>query len=121
MLTMSFRDQFNMEIVYSLFKKKLQDGMNNKALIDVSHLRAIGKTTALVDFAKERRYAVIVPTRIEAERLREYFNYEGVFSQGDIISYGRGMNIPCVIDEGVKLERLLTNKVNVKTGYTKLY
>jgi aconitase B len=120
MLQMSFRDQFTIDIFYTLLKKKLHEAMSKKALVDISHLRAIGKTTALIDFAKERRFIVVVPTRLEADRLKEYYNYEGIFGQGDVIAF-RGTDIQCVVDEGVKVERLLMNKIDVVTGYTKLF
>ncbi|MED1125483.1 hypothetical protein [Bacillus atrophaeus] len=65
--------------------------------------RGVGKTTALVEFAKEMGLVVVVSHKSTAKYLRESFKYESIYSQSELYGLqGTGDDLKMVVfDEGV--------------------
>lgn len=100
--------------------KKLTEGLYAEQLVNITGMREIGKTTALVRFAIERDIPVLEPTDGVADLMRKRFHYEKIYSIGSI----RGLAgiTEVVIDEGVSLDLAKADGVKVITGYfNKLY
>lgn len=51
-------------------------------------IRCIGKTTALIKFAKKHRFAVIVGNEPIANALRKEYKYDFIYSQNQMSFYG---------------------------------
>jgi hypothetical protein len=98
--------------------ESLKKGEKEHKLIDVCNLRQIGKTSALISFARLNNYSAIVKNLNYA---REYADkhcsgYKNIYA--DSINSIRGLsNINVVVDEGVDVDRLIKNGFNVITGY----
>lgn len=99
----------------NILKNKLIAGKEQNKLIDVTGFRAIGKTRALIEFAKENNYIVIIPSKI---MVNEYtMEYENIYHQSDTRLRGTG-KIDCVVDEGVDINRVKNELgLNIITGY----
>jgi hypothetical protein len=65
--------------------------------------RGIGKTTALVEFAKVYGFNVITNDSRNARHMRDKFNYEKIYGQGESL---RGLSGDFVIDEVVDRSKL---------------
>ena len=98
------------EIVY----KKLLEGAIKNENVWMYGLRGIGKTTALIRFAKEFGYCVIVRNSIIANYLRDEFMYDYIYGEKDQI---RGIGKALVFDEGVNYKKLKSEGNNIVTGF----
>jgi predicted AAA+ superfamily ATPase len=97
------------EIVY----KKLLEGAIKNENVWVYGLRGIGKTTALIQLAKEFGFIVVVKSHILAHYLRDEFEYDYIFGEKDNIT-GLGKSI--VFDEGVDYKKLKKDGYKIVTG-----
>lgn len=97
--------------ITNILKNKLATGKEQNKLIDVTGFRAIGKTRALIEFARENDYIVITPSRMDT------IEYENVYLQSDTGLRGiRKTN--CVVDEGVDIDYVKDELgLNIVTGY----
>lgn len=106
----------NNKDVYTRIKEKLNQGLKENRLIYTQNLRCIGKTKALIEFAKENNLTVIEPC-ITNFFVKEY-NYKNIVSNN--INIIKGMNInQVVVDEGVfNIKELETKNIKILTGFT---
>lgn len=86
------------------------------------HQRVIGKTTALIEFAKEHKYIVVVNDDAIANGLRFEFNYERIVGMNRIhvSNIIDGLNKEIVFDECCKpelIEQLVNQGFKVITGF----
>lgn len=84
--------------------------------------RCIGKTTALIEFAKKHRFAVIVGNEPIANALRKEYKYDFIYSQNQMSFYGISIdNKPArfVVDECVDHDKIkpIIDRDLVVTGY----
>ncbi|MED3440308.1 hypothetical protein P4393_12655 [Bacillus subtilis] len=65
--------------------------------------RGVGKTTALIEFAKEMGLVAVVAHKSTAKYLRESFKYESIYTASDLNNLrGTGDDLKMVVyDEGV--------------------
>ena len=90
-------------------------GFFYNSLIDVTNLRGIGKTTALINFAKEYGFGVILDSYADkTKQYRKYFDYEHIYCQNERVSY---LADRYVIDEGVNSEIMEERGFNIVTGF----
>ncbi|MGG3800453.1 hypothetical protein [Metabacillus fastidiosus] len=81
------------------------------------HQKGLGKTTALIQFAKENNYVVLVPNQTVARTLRKYFDYQGISNIDSSTLEGFGM---VVFDEGCtskQIEKMKSAGNIVVTGF----
>ena len=96
---------------------KLNKGESEKALVDITNFRGIGKTHTLINFAKEKGYNVILPKGFIVKYVRKKYNYEYIYNEDDYILRGV-KNLNCVVDEGVDIDRIKNEfGLNIITGY----
>lgn len=106
-----------MELIKHLsngIKDCLIESAIKQEMIEISkYQRGIGKTHALISFAKQYGFSVIVPYNETAKRLKEFYNYPKIYGQDD-----RSISGKCVSDESVYLE-LFRGKEDIKiiTGF----
>lgn len=86
------------------------------------HQRVIGKTTALIEFAIEHKYIVVVNDDAIANGLRFEFNYERIVGMNRIhaLNIIDGLNKEIVFDECCKpeqIEQLVNQGFKVITGF----
>jgi predicted RNase H-like nuclease (RuvC/YqgF family) len=81
-----------------------------------NYQRGIGKTTALIEFAKEFNFMVVVPTYIQAENCREYFGYDKIISQYEVPNL-KGAKCKFVFDERVEPSIFNQFHLEVVTGF----
>lgn len=93
----------------------LERGAILREFIEVNPLqRQIGKTTALIEFAKKYDVGVIVKNKTVAESLRNLTNYPHIYAESEV----RGIPINKVVtDEGVDLDKLTDTGIKVLTGF----
>lgn len=105
------------ELIETLVKI-LEKGAISRDLIEVTeYQRGIGKTTALIKFAKKYGFGVIVFSRGIARMLREFHGYENIFAITDVTSL-RGSKVKnVVIDEGVDKGTVKDFGLTVVTGF----
>ncbi len=77
--------------------------------------RQIGKTHALISFAKSYGFNVVVHSEDLALKLIRSHDYSKIHGQTSIVSGN------CVTDEGVDLEKLKHKNVKVITGFVTVY
>lgn len=106
-----FMDELNKAIV-----RTLEKGAILKELIEIAEFqRGIGKTTALIEFAINYNFGVVVKNKYTAKYFRESFKYPYIFSVNEI---KRGMSpIKVVVDEGVDLNKVNETGLEVVTGF----
>ena len=93
--------------------KLLEEGSRTRELIQMSCFKRIGKTTALVQFAKDHNIPAIVETDSVANNMRFLSGYDKIFSINEIDSKIRS----CVIDEYVNAHDITSMGIKVITGY----
>ncbi|GAK42011.1 hypothetical protein TCA2_4503 [Paenibacillus sp. TCA20] len=97
-------------------KNKLLHAAENHNYIYVDeYLRQVGKTTALIEFAKDIEGIVVVRHRSIAEALKEQSKYDRIMSVFDASVKGFDQDTPVVFDEGVNPDMLIG--LNVATGF----
>ena len=97
--------------------KRLEEGVKAHSLIYTDNMRGIGKTTGLIEFAKDHDYIVILhSTKLECEKLKKEFNYKYIcpFAYVDF----RGSRMKYVIDEGTSTDYRLLSESKIITGFT---
>jgi hypothetical protein len=95
----------------------LELGARLGVLINTHSMRGIGKTTALIEFAKKNDYLVV---HLNASILSKEFNYKKIWNPNVLVSTNhQGMtNKNIVIDEGVtNLQELKDAGFNIITGF----
>ena len=103
-------DIFHKPLCYRLCEASIQ-----RELIDASSFRGIGKTHALVEFAKNYDLDVIVNNDNIARLLREREDYGRIYSQNNLI----GTRIKrAVVDEEVNLDKIPSH-IDVVTGFVR--
>ena len=99
-----------------ILKNKLKQGRQQKKLIDITGFRGIGKTTELINFAKNNNFLVIVPQHPNYNYKSRY-GYKNIYHHMDH-SIRENRNINCVVDEGVDINRVKNElRLNIITGY----
>mgnify|MGYP001466639040 CR=1 FL=1 len=95
-------------------KERLGEASKSRSLICTNKMRGIGKTSSLIEFAKEHRYTVVIPSEGQVKDLQRKFDYPKIAWQGSTSLRGiRNL----VIDEGVKIgNHILASEVI--TGFT---
>ncbi|WP_216638220.1 hypothetical protein, partial [Brevibacillus brevis] len=100
--------------IKSLLKQRLYECLGKQAkqftLIDVQNIRGIGKTTALIEFAKENDFYVVVANHQTANLLKKKFNYDKIIAQREVRS---GRNLKYVVDEDVVIDDLIDKNINI--------
>jgi hypothetical protein len=97
-------------------RKTLSVGAVNRELVVVSEFqRAIGKTTALLNFAEDHNFIVVVKSRGIAH-LKAVVR---IVSQDEALRLPEGTKV--VVDEGVDVNALKHSGLDVVTGYTTKY
>jgi len=106
----------------------LQLGKRLRVLINTHHMRGIGKTYSLIQFAKTYGYAVIEPTKMTAQTLIDRENFQDIYPSnirsikkirpnGDIYFIK-----DIVLDEGVtNVQELKDAGFNIITGFYTFY
>lgn len=106
-----------------LLLQKLELAKETKQLVYTQGIRNIGKTYALVEFAKKYDYIVVVCNSQLAISLRKECNYNKICSN-DIKDFNNRYILASkvVIDEGVKnISELKSLYCDIVTGYTESY
>jgi hypothetical protein len=108
--------------IKSLLKRKLYECLNKQAkqftLVSIQNIRGIGKTTALIEFAKENDFYVVVANYQTANSLRKQFNYDKIIGQREVRS---GRNLKYVVDEDVVIDDLIDKNINIVAGFVSNY
>lgn len=81
--------------------------------------RRLGKTRALIQFAKENGYIVLVHNRIFARQLQKEYEYKHIMEIDYRPTNFAGIG-PCVFDEGCSpahINELIRNGVKIITGF----
>lgn len=91
-----------------LYEKLLKASVNRE-LVSVRYGdRKVGKTSTLIEFAKEFRLSVIVPHQAIADRLKEIYGYDAIYGYGQNGESLRGLfSKKVVLDEGFVQENKL--------------
>jgi len=112
-------DEKYLNSIKDVLHEKLSQGAVKRVLVDSSFTRGIGKTTALINFAKLHGLTVFVKGREVASLLRNKFNYQHIFSDTQARSVrGSSSSLLCVIDEGVNSQQVKDSGFTVVTGFT---
>jgi len=93
----------------------LQEASKTNELINTNGIRAIGKTSALIEFAKKNGYGVIVCSKLIAQNFREQYEYNAIYSFDNNLIHTKNI----VIDEGVLKEDFRGASLKIITGYQK--
>jgi hypothetical protein len=107
---------FQAEIT-KIIKSKLEQAENENTFIITKGVRNIGKTYALMEYAYEQGYYVVVSTNNLANLLKEKYPYNEIVSQH---STDKEI-IRAVCDENVDIDLCKKNNINVLTGYLNNY
>jgi hypothetical protein len=121
-------DKTTNDIMKTLLIAELEKAKNDGVLLYTNELRGIGKTTALVDFAKKYDYGVVLITGTpNLNNLKKELNYKKIYRAYDLLDeeqkiFFRGIEKNIVIDEGINYEEI--NKLerlgfNIITGFTR--
>lgn len=99
----------------------LTEASIKKTYVSTLLLRNIGKTTALVEFAKKYNFGVLLYNGGMVRHLREEFNYEYIYGYKSYSNLA-GTNIEGVVfDEGVNVSYLKKEEpevgLRIVTGY----
>jgi hypothetical protein len=95
--------------------QKLNEGMTQNKLIYTQEIRDIGKTHALVQFAKLHGFTAIVTKECNAKLLREKYHYSRINGADSYIP----IRSDIVIDEGIDGEKLSKEILcTVMTGFS---
>lgn len=97
--------------------------LNHNQLVPVygESQRQTGKTSALMEYAIERGYAVVVWNKVMAKHFRDTFNYEHIYGQEEMKSK-RGYGITKVVtDEKVDTGKVWQDGFYVMTGYRSIF
>ena len=93
-----------------------QAGVRREPITVTLYDRAKGKTTALINFAKEFCFNVIVPFDYMRESLVHEHGYQNIYTVAELkmstVPYR-----PIVFDEGVDYQTLEESKYEVVTGF----
>lgn len=102
----------------AILRKRLAEGKEKNALIDVTGFRGIGKTYNLIEFAKANNYVVITSEK-EVLYFGKKYDCNYIFNQRESL---RGLGEFYVVDEGVDLDYLQNDLgLNIVTGYISSY
>lgn len=107
----SMREQIKV-IVKEAYEKK-------QMIFTNEFCRRIGKTTTLIELAKQENIPVIVAEEAIARALRTDFNYDLIYSQR-VIGSLEGSNVVengVLVDEMVSVELVLNYHIDVLTGF----
>lgn len=111
----NIREKKLYKLIFDVFEfiliEALEEGFKTNQLVNVSGLRRVGKTNALIKFAKLKDFPVIVNGTAEA--LSKEYDYHKVFSYKN---YDES-NVSVLVDEGINPSLLVSRGVNVITGY----
>lgn len=107
-------DEYDIQYFSRRLQEKLNEGAIKREFISTFGLRSIGKTHALIIFARKFNLSVIVSNRCIADSLREKYDYKKIYTCGDNF---RGRNDLFVFDEGVDIGTLDIDVSKVVTGY----
>lgn len=100
-------------------KNLLKLGLYKNKLIYTNNIRGIGKTTALIQFAKENDFGVIVKnTNRCINDLKRQFNYNFIYNENNISCMRSSKIQNFVIDESVNNILDLQRFINIVTGLT---
>lgn len=108
-------DENIVSVISQSLYNKLNQGLHTGDLIDVTGLRQVGKTTALVKFARERHLPIIACNHAAARCIKDNFDYQNVYS----ITFNnmRGTIREACVDELVDLRKVRELGINVVTGF----
>lgn len=95
----------------AIYERLIEAGLKRKFISSDSRLRCIGKTTALIRFARKYGFGVIVPNF--HKELREKYDYEHIYPNN---YNARGLDMSFVFDEGVNLAKI-DSSVDLVTGF----
>lgn len=99
-----------------LLQEKLEKGRQEHEFINLKGIRGIGKTKALVDFAKKSNYVIVTGLEAQAESIRKQFDYKEVVSQYQL----RGKEAKkLVLDETADFAQIKEFKNQIITGYVR--
>lgn len=110
------------EIIYlrknDNIEELLEYAMKEKQFIYTNEsTRGIGKTTALVKFAKKHNFIILEPTYSRVNNIKKEFNYDKILCSNSICIL-RGMTENFVFDDGVYNFKELKNVgVDILTGF----
>lgn len=101
-----------------LIEQKLTESAIKRELIETrSYTRSLGKTTALINFAKKYNLGVVIVTpELYCNALQKEYDYKNIFSIRNLDNL-RGTSLEVVIDEMVDVDELLRNEIKVVTGF----
>lgn len=98
-----------------LLEKKLTESAIRRELIDVTGIRGIGKTSALIEFAEKFNLSVVVPKIDRVFSLKEKYKNANIYSEDGF--FGEVSKKFIVVDEGVNVEALEYAGNTVVTGF----
>jgi hypothetical protein len=92
----------------------LELGARVGVLINTHHMRGIGKTYNLIQFAKKYGYVVVENNKEIVEYFKKIYDYDKIFSINDpfLIAHQQ-----VVVDEIYNLDELKNKRVNIITGF----
>lgn len=100
------------DILYETIDKAID---NNK-LIDISSTSSIEKNTTLIEYAGNNNLAFIVEEENEAERLRNKFKYEHIYSRLEVKEELNNKLSGALIDDSVPYSEFDNIPLKLKTG-----
>lgn len=98
-----------------LLEKKLIESAIRRELIDVTGIKGIGKTSALIEFAMKFDLSVVVPELDSVLSLRDKYKNVNIYSEEGF--FGEVSKKFIVVDEGVNVEALDYAGNIVVTGF----
>lgn len=101
--------------IKELLEKKLIESAIRRELIDVTGLKGIGKTRALIEFAEKFDLSVVVPKLDRVLSLKDKYKYVNIYSEEGF--FGEVSKKFIVVDEGVNVEALEFAGNTVVTGF----
>ena len=88
--------------------KTLETAAIHRQLIRVHGFqRGIGKTTALIKFAKQYDFCVVLKHKMVAKMFREEFEYHHIISEDEVANQRGKRAQKLVVDEGVDTKKLI--------------
>jgi hypothetical protein len=100
-----------------MIKSRLKQAENENTFLITKGVRNIGKTYALMEYARENEYYVVVSTNLSARALKEKYPNNKICSQ----CLRQNKIIRAICDENVDIDLCKKNNINVLTGYLNNY
>jgi hypothetical protein len=98
-------------------QKLLEKGKDLGVFIATHQFRGIGKTHALIEFARKNNFIIIIPNKLVLQDLKEQYKYNNIVEPSCVSIFGKSNGY--VLDEGINIQTLrkMYPDINVVTGW----